>query len=383
MKRRARQICSREEKKAFISTKPSVEDDLASAATLQHNASVTTETAAVQHVTADIASLPTTTTTSTDDEECGNQELHWKKKLKVLPQGLECMINTELRRGTPLFVYALSEDLVRDSLLAPLTNAKEWGRHLPQSYLQVFSKVPTPSFWQGLAHQDVDVLEAFFQEYPHFNDELGELITTEEGRSLFVTFYIRFCNTLFCVQKIYFKWTSKYGFSVYCNTDVPKGTVLPYSWCWGDRVLVSPAEKLIFESLNMETKKCLVQVCRDVYRSQEFYESYMALFTKYGYDEDTFIPKRTDLDFAVFGPMAFINYSCGLHANLILHASPEKHSGKFSVGISFPMSRPLVDTDLEQCSTPVYKDLKINDRLLASCKMSLGCTSPLHGELEL
>jgi hypothetical protein len=195
----------------------------------------------------------------------------------------------ELKSGSKLFVFQLAEDLIRDVVLAGLTSAKTYSRHLPVTIWKRFSDIPTFQFFLDLSeNNDIDVLESLHFSYPLFLNELSNVIKKEEGQVLFLTFVFRFCYTLLVKREVLVKWTPVIGFGLCSRKQVPENTT--FQSCWGERVPITACETFFLTHQNLQQNLQLA----------------------------TSLVKTLDNMFAYFGPLSLINFSCKICNNVVL-----------------------------------------------------------------
>jgi hypothetical protein len=273
---------------------------------------------------------------------------------KVSSEEQHQVLAHELKQGNKLFVFQLAEDWVRDVLLTGLTGltsgdiSKPYNRHLPSSLWDRFSVVPTFQFFSELSVQpDTDVLVSLHTFYPQFLKELATVIKAPEGQALFLTFIFRFCHTFLVKRELLVKWNPSSHFGLYSRKLLKEDTVLQS--CWGERVPVAPCESIFFAALpESQTTSCFF--------------------------------KTTEGFYAVFGPLALINFSCNTCFNVIL-TTDKGGPKKKTMSLGYPLAA-LKENQFKGCL--VVKKIGPEQELLCYYKplQTFTCLSVSHHYLQ-
>ena len=269
------------------------------------------------------------------------------KKVCKSDDVLHKVVRQELLLGTELFVYQFAEDFVREALVAPVTKAGHYGKHLPFSVVPSFTTLPGVDFFQALASQaDVDVFDSLMEAFPTLNKELTAWIRPAAARTKFYTFLLKFAWSMFVTKDIKFFWNSQVGFGVKAAVNLSRNTVLQS--CWGTHIRMTNPEFYLCDSQKSQTQQSYI-LCN---------------------------AEGVEYFYAFFGPLAFVNFSCKRCFTVVFSDKCTKRA------LAYPFVGKLTSESLNTCTT--VSQLFVEDELFLCYKPLLSvlqCTHPGHNVL--
>ena len=205
-----------------------------------------------------------------------------------------------------LFTYQLAQDLMLDEVIRPLSKLRldvKVTRNLPAHLWDGFVAKPTFSLFSFLASlgEDVDVVETLLTACPTFLGDLFKMLPSEEHLMLFITFVIRMLDTLFFGKQLQLYWRDDIGFGLKTTTHLTKGVFL--SCCWATRVELSSQEMQELKASNSGT--CTLSVMEERCETQR--------------------------NFALFGPLCFLQRACKRCHNVSHMSAQDIFSGPVTV----------------------------------------------------